>query len=446
MKKKNIYPLNLTLSLVIIAFFGLILIPIRSWGQISNLSFSPSLVYNQPNFQYNYSFSPLSQNIYSYSYGSTLSGLRSFSSLPTSFFSPASTNLSFPSLTPYFSFNGSGIDFYPPSGISGFNFPAMPFVSPPLIFSPSSVGSLTSIYLPRLFSPPIVAPTFQFPSTIWPGPFPTPFPSQPTPQPTPQSTQKKLFQREYTNYALGYYHSGFYITEEGKVYTFKNRGSSEQQGDEIKFAYTFDPSVLEEKRSLILQARQGPYSGRTAGATDVGTIIYSAFLENTEILLRESGTSLQENLSPAAKDLVSWLENIYLELHAEERSKLFQVEFTNFSWEYQHSGFFIDREEYLFSFQNKGNSPDEGDTIKVIRRIPHDIINEKNNLIVEASKGTYSERTQAAYDTGSKVYSAFLGNDEILLLETGDYTQENLSSQAQELVLWLKEIESEISQ
>jgi hypothetical protein len=323
--------------------------------------------------------------------------------------------------------------------ISNFYSPSAQTVFPSLNLA-LTFPSLRSF--PTILSPnpinikPIILPS-PFP---FPFPYPNPFPRQPTPRPQPQP--KKLFQSEYTNYAWGYVHSGWYINDDGKVYSFLNKGNSPEDGDEIEFVGTIDPATLEEKRGLISAASQGPYSERTNTAFDAGTHVYSAFLGETEILLKESGDWSQENLSPAASDLVSWLQEVLLE-HSAARPKFFQTEYTDFSWGYVHAGFYITVEGNLFKFQNKGTSQ-EGDDVQLVRAVDASLLQGKKDLVEPATQGPYSERTHVAYDSGSIVYSAFSGDQEILLLEEGDYTQQNLSSSAIELVTWLKEIEEEL--
>jgi hypothetical protein len=296
--------------LVLLALGSFILQPIGVWGQVNTTQFPSFLNYAQP-IQFNYPFSSISQNFYP----SGSSGLGMFNSNPTLYNSPFSTNLYNPSLS---SIMGPGGGFYNPIGnYPNLNYPSSTFLFPRIpniISSPNFPTTFppVQVFPPVLFPAPINIPTIPFPSP-YPSPYPFPFPPQPAPKPQPEP--QKLFQSEFTNAAWGYQHEGWYINDDGKVYSFKNKGNSPEDGDEIEFVHTIDPIILEEKRSLIAAASQGPYSERINTAFDAGSLVYSAFLGNNEILLRETGDYTQENQSSSAIAILAWLLEIEAELN-----------------------------------------------------------------------------------------------------------------------------------
>jgi hypothetical protein len=139
----------------------------------------------------------------------------------------------------------------------------------------------------------------------------------------------------------------------------------------------------------------------------------------------------------------------------------FQYEYINYAWGYQHYGWLIDSTGKVFCYHNpeNWNFPDSlgfintsdmdsniSETDSICYKIDIRKLNDKTELIFNASKGKISEPVHEMYDAGGSVYSAFLYNKntgkykKILLKQEGDFRIENSSTEADELYTWLKSV------
>jgi len=142
---------------------------------------------------------------------------------------------------------------------------------------------------------------------------------------------------------------------------------------------------------------------------------------------------------------------------------IFEVEYTNWAWGYQHFGYFIDTtgdvhsydlgtsnitlydtsfdyysEEYLRAKFN------HADTLR--RTVNHDSLRWSYTLARLVLPGPYSDRTNIGADMGSISYYVYLYDPvvtkyhKILLSQEGDWTFYNTQESAMVLVPWLKRV------
>lgn len=146
-------------------------------------------------------------------------------------------------------------------------------------------------------------------------------------------TQKILFEVSYVNFAWGHQDHGIYIDRSGNVYSFeygpkdsywRPKGSPnpteadfmERYSHNRKFLKKIPSDVLLEKYRLIQTASSGELTERRHTAYDAGAKIYQCFLYDDKsqglrpVLLKLEGNESQENLSPSAISLVSWLNQL----------------------------------------------------------------------------------------------------------------------------------------
>jgi hypothetical protein len=151
--------------------------------------------------------------------------------------------------------------------------------------------------------------------------------------PTPElpAYQKYLFEVEYFNAAWWYGLNGFYIDSSGYVYQYNH---SDEVWDtaappllteaDLTAKYSHgnvligfvDPDSLLAKFLMVESAGQGPFFGPVTVCFDFGGIRYMAYQLDTvtwgynTVLLRQTGDVCIKNLSPAAQDLIEWLDSI----------------------------------------------------------------------------------------------------------------------------------------
>nr|WP_321410550.1 hypothetical protein [uncultured Carboxylicivirga sp.] len=141
---------------------------------------------------------------------------------------------------------------------------------------------------------------------------------------------------------------------------------------------------------------------------------------------------------------------------------LFQVEYVNYAWVYQHNGFLIDCSGNIYYYNNPSEwnfIEDDGtfhekamnENLTFIDSISHTInyskIANKAAKIYQASVGPISDLKCEMADAGTIVYSAYILNNQshkyhrILLNQIGDCSRENLSQAAIQLYHWLQLIQ-----
>lgn len=144
-----------------------------------------------------------------------------------------------------------------------------------------------------------------------------------------------------------------------------------------------------------------------------------------------------------------------------ELEVLFQYEYINWAWGYQHSGWFIDNhgKRRKFDISESGNwkntdsdgyiSKDDlafnfAKATEITQQISLSVVVQNEQLISGTVDGDLSEPESGGADMGAFAYFCYAWNEELqmykkqLLSVEGDWTQHNISQEAIALTHWLK--------
>lgn len=140
-----------------------------------------------------------------------------------------------------------------------------------------------------------------------------------------------LFEVEYQNSAWGWDWHGFWIDAEGRVFSFDvpenrwDRADGEVFSERMlrdkydhgrELVKTLPPGEAEAKYALVGAVVQGALSERRGVCADAGTMRFSAMVYDPmsatyrRVLLHMRGDQAQTNTSPAARELLRWLEEV----------------------------------------------------------------------------------------------------------------------------------------
>ena len=145
---------------------------------------------------------------------------------------------------------------------------------------------------------------------------------------------------------------------------------------------------------------------------------------------------------------------------------LFQYEYINHAWDYQHYGYFIDNDGNVITFNNPEdwNFPDNDYTINQDRLlenlskcsvsekiIPIDEIQKFSKYIENIAASKVSALKNVGADIGSYTYICYQFDEESLTYKghiikmEGDNTCENLNFFSKKVISWMKEITVDLS-
>ena len=138
---------------------------------------------------------------------------------------------------------------------------------------------------------------------------------------------------------------------------------------------------------------------------------------------------------------------------------VFQYENINYAWGKQHRGFIITTDGTKYSYDNPENwiFPEESqlkaeDFINNLSVCTNDgtvdkaKLNRMKTLVLKVDENQLSKSQNKMYDAGSENYSFYVKDSakdiyrQILLLNRGDWYQENKDNDAQEIANWLIEL------
>jgi hypothetical protein len=149
--------------------------------------------------------------------------------------------------------------------------------------------------------------------------------------PTPESGQV-LLEIEYSNYAWVPTFGGFFVEGSGDIYSYDRNGQPFDNDDDVltetelqsKLApnrilvATRDSQEVATIAARITQVVPDQLSLPVSRCADAGALTYRAYRFNSAtrtyrpILLRTEGDMAQENLSPAAQQLVAYVQSLNL--------------------------------------------------------------------------------------------------------------------------------------
>lgn len=145
----------------------------------------------------------------------------------------------------------------------------------------------------------------------------------------------------------------------------------------------------------------------------------------------------------------------------EKQAILFQVDYVNYAWGYQHNGFMVDNEGNVLRYKNpqSWNFPDKdfnlsesqvSENLKVCdysgKRISKDELQKYANYIKNISSSKITALKNVAADAGSLEYICYQFSEKsgnykgYLIKMEGDFTCENLNFYSKRVSLWLKNI------
>ena len=140
---------------------------------------------------------------------------------------------------------------------------------------------------------------------------------------------------------------------------------------------------------------------------------------------------------------------------------LFQAEYVNYAWGYNHNGFLLDSSGNVrpYKLPKNWHFPDSEGNISqadmnenimkldsVSFTIKKDLLLKYFNMLKGASEGKLSKPVNTMFDFGELTYSGFLYDSEtgkykqVLIRKEGDWTTENNSPEANDIYLWMKNI------
>lgn len=141
-----------------------------------------------------------------------------------------------------------------------------------------------------------------------------------------------------------------------------------------------------------------------------------------------------------------------------EQTFLFEISYTNYAWGYQLRGLYIDRQGQVYSYDHshavwQPSDPQAYTEEELLQKfesrkeltgtVEEDTLAGMFRLIESASQGRLSEPVQKCADAGTTAYLAYRFDKDsgkyisVLLYQTGDWAQKNLSDSAKTLYEWL---------
>jgi hypothetical protein len=140
---------------------------------------------------------------------------------------------------------------------------------------------------------------------------------------------------------------------------------------------------------------------------------------------------------------------------------LFQLEYTNYAWGYQHTGFIIDSEGNIHTYDNPEvwNSPDKDLIIsekqvaenlrrclKSGKRIPEEELQKYSGYIRNIASSKVTAMKNVAADAGSLLFMCYQYSESTgmykgyLIKMEGDFTCENLNFYSKKTSSWMRDI------
>ena len=150
---------------------------------------------------------------------------------------------------------------------------------------------------------------------------------------------------------------------------------------------------------------------------------------------------------------------------SEKQDILFQVDYVNYAWGYQHIGFIIDNEGKVLTYKNpqSWNFPDKDfnitenevrENIKIClnsgKKIPAEELKKYANYIKNISLSKVTALKNVAADAGSMEYICYQLQEKsgtykgYIIKKEGDFTCENLNFFSKKVTTWLKSINDSV--
>jgi hypothetical protein len=145
----------------------------------------------------------------------------------------------------------------------------------------------------------------------------------------------------------------------------------------------------------------------------------------------------------------------------EKQSILFQVDYVNYAWGYQHNGIIIDNEGNVLSYKNPQSWNFTDNELNIteaqvrenmaiclnsVKKISSDELNKYAGYIKNISSSKVTAPKNVAADAGSLVYTCYQYSEKSgtykgsIIKTEGDFTSENLNFYSKKVTAWLKSI------
>lgn len=150
---------------------------------------------------------------------------------------------------------------------------------------------------------------------------------------------------------------------------------------------------------------------------------------------------------------------------SDKQAILFQFEYVNYAWGYQHNGFFIDNSGNVLTYSNPEawNFPDNdftltgsqvseniGSCIHTGKKIPLEELQKYTHFINNIALSKVTALKNVAADAGSSEYICYQFSESrgtykgFIIKMEGDFTCENLNFHSKKVAAWMKDISNSI--
>jgi hypothetical protein len=145
---------------------------------------------------------------------------------------------------------------------------------------------------------------------------------------------------------------------------------------------------------------------------------------------------------------------------------LFQFEYINYAWGFQHTGFFVDNEGNILTYNNPENWNFTDNDFKISdsqvaeniskcvqtgKKIPKDELHKYSNFINNIASSKVTALKNVAADAGSLKYICYQFSESTgtykgsLIKMEGDFTCENLNFYSKKVVIWMRDINNALA-
>jgi hypothetical protein len=152
---------------------------------------------------------------------------------------------------------------------------------------------------------------------------------------------------------------------------------------------------------------------------------------------------------------------------SEKQTILFQFDFINYAWGFQHTGYMIDREGNILTYRNpeEWNFPDKDSELTSVQvdeniekckteriHITKEELQNYTRYIEGIASSKVTGLKNVAADAGTSecicyLYSEDTGRYKVYLIKReGDFTCENLNFYTKKVALWMKDINKRLSE
>lgn len=150
----------------------------------------------------------------------------------------------------------------------------------------------------------------------------------------------------------------------------------------------------------------------------------------------------------------------------ENQAVLFQVEYINYAWGYQHNGFIIDKKGNILTYNNPENwnftdkelilsesqmNENIGKCLNSGKKVSDEELTKYSGYIKNIASSKITALKNVAADEGSKQYICYQYSDKsrtykgCLIKMEGDFTCENLNFFSKKATTWLKNISTNLN-